>query len=141
MREQGVISPVGDFLPGIPLAIKNVGDGRGVTGFPERTPDSNRELRKGRTPDPSELVPSGKRTTGIPPPRGFTILRNWAGTSAGLSRLTKIVPALRASHPKTGQGLDIALRGEDGGTERTDHQDVHIAEMIARDESLGGDAS
>ena len=87
----------------------------GVTGFPDRTADSKRELRRGSTVDPSELVPSGNRTTGMPSLRGRSIVASWAGTSAGLSRLTKMVPALRQSHPKTGQALTSLLATKTAG--------------------------
>src|SRR6266496_3259364 len=67
------------------------------------TADSSNADLNGKTVVPSELVPSGNRTTTEP----LAIASFTRSTTLELhnlsSRLTKRVPAARASHPKSGQ--------------------------------------
>src|SRR5438034_2513593 len=66
------------------------------------TADSSNADLNGNTVEPSELVPSGKRTTTEPPAIASRIKFTTATLDNLRSLSTKIVPAAYASHPKSG---------------------------------------
>ena len=66
------------------------------------TADSSNADLNGNTVEPSELVPSGKRTTTEPPAIASRIPFTTFGLENLRSRSTKIVPAACASQPNSG---------------------------------------
>src|SRR5207247_10118234 len=66
------------------------------------TADSNKAELNGNTVEPSELVPSGKRTTTEPVPIACRTTSTALRLENLRSRSTKIVPAACASQPNSG---------------------------------------
>src|SRR5437773_11629030 len=86
-----------------------------VTGHRCCTADSNKDDLNGRTVEPSELVPSGNKTTSDPRSIAWP-MRSIARVATNLrSRSIKIVPAARANQPKNGHAatsrFEIKMNG------------------------------
>src|SRR5437762_7979458 len=67
------------------------------------TADSSNADLNGNTVEPSELVPSGNRTTGRPVAIAACIRVTANAVASGRWRSTKIVPAAWANQPNKGQ--------------------------------------
>src|SRR6266498_4639679 len=73
-----------------------------ATGHRSCTADSSKADLNGNTVEPSELVPSGNKTTSEPPATASRTRSTTFALANLCSRSTKIVPAARANHPNNG---------------------------------------
>src|ERR1700757_104298 len=74
-----------------------------TTGQRSCTADSSKADLNGNTVEPSELVPSGNKTTTEPPAIAVRMRSTPLLLDNLRSRSTKIAPAARASQPNSGQ--------------------------------------
>ncbi len=110
-----------------------------VIGWPASIAWASRPLRKGSTVSPRLLVPSGKKTRGMP--ASEAALHSLPGALGGAAASAMhIQRACHGAHPaQQGPAADLRFADEDAAVQRREGDDVQIAEVVGDDDAALGE--